>query len=172
MNALRQIWQRASSVAQALVPARSYARALQAELARLRDEIARLRAENRALLNSILGIAGIPPVQVEAFPTDPPGSTDRRPGGLGISTVSAEKPQSERGPSFGPASPATAGGLHSHPATPSGPEAPASGPASPPHSALLDSRSATSHVRQLPAPRRRSWHQINRILEFEAAQKK
>jgi hypothetical protein len=30
----------------------------------LEDEIARLRAENRALVNSILGIAGIPPLRV------------------------------------------------------------------------------------------------------------
>ena len=45
------------------------ARTLEAELARERAanaeqgiEITRLRAENRALLNSILGIAGVPPV--------------------------------------------------------------------------------------------------------------
>lgn len=31
---------------------------------RLEDEVARLRAENRALVNSILGVAGIPPVRV------------------------------------------------------------------------------------------------------------
>jgi hypothetical protein len=46
-----------------------YARALEAKLAQERAviiqqgiEIARLRAENRALLNSILGIAGVPPL--------------------------------------------------------------------------------------------------------------
>ncbi len=32
----------------------------------LEAEVARLRAENRALLNSILGIAGIPPIPVAA----------------------------------------------------------------------------------------------------------
>src|SRR4029077_8633637 len=37
-----------------------------AELAPERPESARFRAENRALLNSILGIAGIPPVLVDA----------------------------------------------------------------------------------------------------------
>jgi hypothetical protein len=37
-----------------------------AELLRERAENSRLRAENRALLNSILGIAGIPPVLVAA----------------------------------------------------------------------------------------------------------
>ena len=36
-----------------------------AAIASQQNEIARLRAENRALLNSILGIAGIPPVLVE-----------------------------------------------------------------------------------------------------------
>lgn len=35
----------------------SYARALE-------EEVARLRAENRALVNSILGLAGIPPMHV------------------------------------------------------------------------------------------------------------
>jgi hypothetical protein len=37
----------------------SYTRALE-------DEIARLRAENRALINSILGVAGIPPMRAAA----------------------------------------------------------------------------------------------------------
>lgn len=32
----------------------------------LEDEVARLRAENRALLNSLLGTAGIPPLGPEA----------------------------------------------------------------------------------------------------------
>lgn len=48
-----------------------YARELASEVAHLREEIkrergenCRLRGENRALLNSILGIAGIPPVLV------------------------------------------------------------------------------------------------------------
>jgi hypothetical protein len=39
-----------------------YACALETELARAHAENTRLRGENRALLNSILGIAGIPPV--------------------------------------------------------------------------------------------------------------
>ena len=34
----------------------------------LEEEVARLRGENRALLNSILGIAGVPPITVEAAP--------------------------------------------------------------------------------------------------------
>jgi hypothetical protein len=44
---LRNVWRRMTS--------RRYVRTLEAE-------VARLRGENRALLNSILGIAGIPPI--------------------------------------------------------------------------------------------------------------
>ncbi len=44
---------------------------LRAAISSQQNEIARLRAENRALLNSILGIAGIPPVLPEWLP-DPP----------------------------------------------------------------------------------------------------
>ena len=47
---VREIWQR--------ITASRYTRGLEAE-------VARLRAENRALLNSILGIAGVPPIRVE-----------------------------------------------------------------------------------------------------------
>ena len=57
MTSLREILQR-------MMPTR-YARSLEAELARMRTEIERLRDENRALLNSILGIAGLPPVIVD-----------------------------------------------------------------------------------------------------------
>ena len=40
-----------------------YVRLLEDEAARLREEISRLRLENRALLNSLLGTAGVPPVE-------------------------------------------------------------------------------------------------------------
>lgn len=40
-----------------------YVRMLEDEAARLREDIARLRLENRALLNSLLGTAGVPPVE-------------------------------------------------------------------------------------------------------------
>jgi hypothetical protein len=46
-----------------------YVRLLEAEIERGRAEIERLRAENRALLNSLLGTAGVPPV--EAPPAHP-----------------------------------------------------------------------------------------------------
>jgi hypothetical protein len=43
----------------------------------LEDEVARLRAENRALLNSLLGTAGLPPLGPEA-PRGPMVSSVRR----------------------------------------------------------------------------------------------
>ncbi|MGB9403197.1 MAG: hypothetical protein WCA98_06650, partial [Candidatus Acidiferrales bacterium] len=46
----RQIWQTFTST--------RYTRSLE-------DEIIRLRAENRALVNSIIGIAGIPPLKID-----------------------------------------------------------------------------------------------------------
>ncbi|HKQ86250.1 MAG TPA: hypothetical protein VJS43_05690, partial [Candidatus Acidoferrales bacterium] len=47
-----------------------YVRALEAE-------VERLRAENRALMNSILGIAGIPPVMTQSAPAQPPTNAPR-----------------------------------------------------------------------------------------------
>lgn len=40
-----------------------YVRLLEAEIARERAEIERLRTENRAMLNSLLGTAGAPPIE-------------------------------------------------------------------------------------------------------------
>ena len=40
-----------------------YVRLLEAEVMRERAEIERLRTENRALLNSLLGTAGVPPIE-------------------------------------------------------------------------------------------------------------
>jgi len=40
-----------------------YVRLLEAQVARERTEIERLRAENRAMLNSLLGTAGVPPIE-------------------------------------------------------------------------------------------------------------
>ena len=45
-------------------------RALETQIAQAQAEIHRLRAENRALLNSVLGIAGIPPVIVDEPPAE------------------------------------------------------------------------------------------------------
>jgi hypothetical protein len=132
----REIWRRITSTQYTRATEEEAARrerALEDEVARLRAETDRLRAENRALLNSILGIAGVPPI-----PAD-------------ISTNSAELPRT------------------THPAPPPGPEAPPSGPGT----TLRGPRGrlATGGV-QVAAPlRRRSWQQINRMLEFESARK-
>jgi hypothetical protein len=44
-----------------------YVRELEAEVVRERAEVERLRAENRALLNSLLGTAGVPPIETPAM---------------------------------------------------------------------------------------------------------
>jgi hypothetical protein len=60
MRKIRDMWQQ-------LMGAR-YTRELEAE-------VARLRAENRALLNSILGIAGVPPITVTTWTEGEGGRT-------------------------------------------------------------------------------------------------
>ena len=83
-----------------------YVRALEAE-------VERLRAENRALMNSILGIAGIPPVIAQ---------------GDAVHETTVSKP-------------------------------------------ARNGKVADSAVVAAPV-RKRSWHQVNRALEIEAAKKK
>ena len=115
---LRNLWQRITST--------RYRRGLE-------YEVSRLRAENRALLNSILGIAGVPPIPISSADVPPPG----------------------------------------HLAPAPGPDAPASGPTPPPRSPGAQvAVGGTGASKLLAVPtRRRSWHQINRMLEFESARK-
>jgi hypothetical protein len=116
----------------------------------LEREVARLRAENRALLNSILGIAGVPPIVVGA-------DASATQAALGSSDVPTESgrtaaPQSIRG---GDKSAASAN-VSEVSASQTAKRAPA-GPG----------------MKGVAAPmRRRSWHQIYRILEIDAARKK
>lgn len=141
---LHEIWRRATTS--------RYTRALEAgverrdlELARERAEILRLRAENRALLNSILGIAGIPPViageeEWAAAVHEP------------FLVSSANAP---RQPGAAPA------------ASSVNTAAPNQGVA---REVSRKQRAPGAH---LAAPlRKRSWQQINRALEFASAQKK
>jgi hypothetical protein len=131
-----------------------YTRALESEVAQLRAEYARVREENRALLNSILGIAGIPPII--ATPPAAPSAFPHPAGVPGVpfprAGVEAEAPRS-------------------HPSPVSGPEAPALGPVSPLSDANATARPKNLAQAAAPLPRR-SWQQINRTLEFEAAHKK
>jgi hypothetical protein len=51
---------------------RRYIRLLEEEVVRGRVENERLRGENRALINSLLGTAGFPPVEFPAAPRELP----------------------------------------------------------------------------------------------------
>ncbi|MGA7917523.1 MAG: hypothetical protein WCA00_19980 [Candidatus Acidiferrales bacterium] len=96
----------------------------------LEAEVARLRAENRALLNSILGIAGVPPITVGA-----PGAApvpDAR-------AAAAETGTAQQGVTPG----------------------------------STVSRVGPKNAANVAAPtRRRSWHQVYRMLEIDSARKK
>jgi hypothetical protein len=106
-----------------------YMRAMEAE-------VVRLRAENRALLNSILGIAGVPPVVVAENDVSP------------------------------------AAGLKT-PAGKAMPRANAASSAAPPKSAAMRHNLVSSAAQKtVPPMRRRSWHQIYRMLEINSARKK
>lgn len=141
---LHEIWRRMTTS--------RYTRALEAgierrdlELARERAEVRRLRAENRALLNSILGIAGIPPViageeEWAAAAQQPylvPAANAAREPGAASAAPSAQAAATNQGIARESAAKLRSPGAH------------------------------------LAAPlRRRSWQQINRALEFASAQKK
>ena len=116
----------------------------------LERDVARLRAENRALLNSILGIAGVPPIVVSADDTGAALAVDF--------TVNK----------------AATGG-----SSPTGVERSAGKPV-----AVQDASTAAASQIRNTAPveramksvatpmRRRSWHQVYRMLEIDAARKK
>jgi hypothetical protein len=111
---LREFWMRITST--------RYTRALEAELAQAHSENALLRAENRGLLNSILGIAGVPPIVVPpALPGDAPAAEAR---------------------------------------------------SAPPRSSVSGAIGNGAGQRIAMPMRRRSWQQINRMLEFESGLKK
>jgi hypothetical protein len=104
----------------------------------LEVEVVRLRAENRALLNSILGIAGLPPIVVNSPQIDTEVVGDLQ-----------SKKTPERIPGIGTASaarknkPNRNGGL--------------------PQQRMIGMGAPVRH---------RSWHQVNRMLEFDAVRKR
>src|SRR5438309_10538024 len=72
-----------------------YVRLLETQVARERGEIERLRAENRALLNSLLRTAGVPPV--EAPPAHPAQIAPiRRRSGHRLPQLEKSKPRARR----------------------------------------------------------------------------
>lgn len=125
------------------------ARELDAALSRERAENVLLRAENRALLNSILGIAGIPPISLPTFTAPSPADGH------------SESPTHSRGgdPSL------------SRP-TSSSHQSADQCDSSPPQSEARNDSPSRAQSTMSPIRRRRSWHQINRILELESAQTK
>ena len=187
--------------------------ALEAQIAQAHAENCRLRAENRALLNSVLGIAGIPPVIVAE-----PAAAARKPAVAGVPELShvgaqhavpgahawrdalnsptappshsrhTEEPREqeplfdstgglEAKPERGPSLPTVAqdDGVMADTVAPNGPASPSSVAG---HSSAvpLQKQSRRTSAQKDPhaiAPiRRRSWHQIYRMLEFESSRRK
>jgi hypothetical protein len=163
VTALRKFRQRIAVFFDARARRTQYARSLELE-------ISRLRAENRALLNSILGIAGIPPIDIGL-----PGRRSVEPGRSATFTP----PSPAAGHSESPTLSSGGDESLSRPTSSSPQTAPQSDSSSRQSAARNDSSpSPTSPARQLAAPstlspirRRRSWHQINRMLELESARK-
>jgi hypothetical protein len=138
---LHPIWRR--------LTATRYTRALEAD-------VARLRAENRALLNSILGIAGVPPITV-------------LPDSVSIAASDAERV-------------ADGGAIqHKHRRTLQACTAAGSAGTSTAQSSRAGDTPATTApltngnaqgANVVMPMRRRSWHQIYRMLEIDSARKK
>ena len=144
MNVFDRLWQG--------IVSRRWNRSLEDEIARQREEIARLRTENRALLNSILGIAGMKPLAV------PPQA----------SFTSFTAPPTPAGHSESSPFPRMAGRTIPASTSPDSGGDVVSG--LPQAKTRNDSRFAPSSQTALHATphRRRSWHQINRLLELQS----
>lgn len=110
----------------------------------LEAEVARLRAENRALLNSILGVAGVPPIIVAENDVSPvaglqtPGRVGTKLNAFGAKMPGAAVRSKQMASRVGP---------------------------------RTGVGSATTE-KMVPPMRRRSWHQIFRMLEINSARKK
>jgi hypothetical protein len=120
---IREVWRG--------ITATRYTRALEAE-------VVRLRAENRALLNSILGIAGVPPITV-------------LPDSVSIGSQDARSLRLESGRGSVPVG-VTQSRLPS---------------------AKMNATNGKMQGANMVTPmRKRSWHQIYRMLEIDSARKK
>lgn len=138
---IREIWQRTTAT--------RYTRGLEAE-------VARLRAENRALLNSILGIAGVPPITVL-----PDSVSIGAPGAERVADASAVQHKHRRTRQVFTAAD-SAGTSTAQSARSS--ETPAT--TVPPSNGNVQGANVVMPMR------RRSWHQIYRMLEIDSARKK
>jgi len=184
MKMLRTLWQRITRTRRT--------RTLEAEVARQRAEIHRLRAENRALLNSILATAGIPPLSIPQarLTVDLGAPFDAEPLSSQSHSESSTRPLADDDSTFRPPPPANHAGTNglsalrqeSERSDSTGAPLPVE-PEGAPRSTVSrawginrprnDSFHTAPRVRPLAPPhRRRSWHQINRILEIESARTK
>jgi hypothetical protein len=146
----REIWRQIARLYDAAGESSSRIRALE-------SEVARLRAENRALLNSILGIAGMKPL-----PPEPPATVFNTPAAIaGHSESSTHSRAADRPLSTPTAASSSTGVANALP------------PRQPETRNGSSQLSPVPKSRQLHAPahRRRSWHQINRILEIQSSRK-
>jgi hypothetical protein len=170
MKRFSTLWQRITRT--------SRMRALEAEISRQRAELDRLRTENRALLSSILGIAGIPPLSIPQarLTVDLGAPFDAEPLSSQSHSESSTRPLADDDSAFRPPPPANHAGTNglsalrqeSERSDSTGTPLPA-GQSTRPRD---DSLQSAPRARPLAPPhRRRSWHQINRILEIESARK-
>lgn len=132
---VREVWRR--------IAATRYTLALEAE-------VSRLRAENRALLNSILGIAGVPPIPVTAADTAPPPFEPGNPGHRGEDTSERSSVHARRAIEGSASSTAHSGN----------------------DKVRQQPKRASTNGQAAGPTRRRSWQQIHRRLELESARKK
>jgi hypothetical protein len=136
----------------------------------LEGEVSRLRAENRALLNSILGIAGLPPMRLETKLAREHRRDSLRAGSSPGGNTLPRAGASPRGGTLLRAS--------SNPSTGAGIPAPAVAAKGDSATRVSANAAGTAHISAeqgivLPvnATRRRSWQQINRILEIEESRR-
>jgi hypothetical protein len=183
MTLIRTLWQRFAStrLARALESAARAERALNDEVSHQRAEIDRLRAENRALLNSILGIAGIPPIPVPAFTPNPVTTFTPLSPAVGHSESPTHSRAADesllRPPHLLQTAPTSdsssrqSGTRNDSPLSPSPQRSQSPNPSQISSSESATQPSAPTKPRSLAAlpTRRRYWHQINRLLELESA---
>jgi hypothetical protein len=130
---IRETWRR--------ITATRYTRALEAD-------VARLRAENRALLNSMLGIAGVPPITV-------------LPDSVRVADASAVQHKHRRTRQVFTAAGSTGRST-----------AQSARSSETPDPTVLPSNGNAQGANVVMPIRRRSWHQIYRMLEIDSARKK
>jgi hypothetical protein len=138
---IRETWRR--------ITATRYTRALEAD-------VARLRAENRALLNSMLGIAGVPPITVLPDSVSIGASDAER-----VADASAVQHKHRRTRQVFTAAGSTGRST-----------AQSARSSETPDPTVLPSNGNAQGANVVMPIRRRSWHQIYRMLEIDSARKK